>query len=102
MFYYHLLAVENSSLSLSSLSLSLSLFLSQQGLKTGMYYLRTRSAAAPIQFTVDQKVVQQAKSQKRETEAQKVEEDDRDSESYQEALLACSRENKEACIMCSA
>ena len=29
-----------------------------------MYYLRTRSAAPPIQFTVDQRVVQQVKEEK--------------------------------------
>ena len=29
----------------------------QKGLKTGMYYLRTRAAADAIQFTVEQKTV---------------------------------------------
>ncbi|EIN05411.1 hypothetical protein PUNSTDRAFT_107092 [Punctularia strigosozonata HHB-11173 SS5] len=33
----------------------------RKGLKTGMYYLRTRPAANAIQFTVDQKVLQAAK-----------------------------------------
>ena len=143
-----------------------------QGLKTGMYYLRTRSAAAPIQFTVDQKLVQQVKEEKQKREAEAVlvngkgeeghekvlvnggmvnggmvnggmvngemvnggmvngemvnggmvngemvngemvngemeeeeEEEgkvDTESQAYKEALLACSRENREACIMCS-
>jgi ribonucleoside-diphosphate reductase subunit M1 len=31
----------------------------QKGLKTGMYYLRTQAAAAPIQFTVDQEKLKQ-------------------------------------------
>lgn len=35
----------------------------KRGLKTGMYYLRTRPAAQAIQFTVDQTVLQSAKSQ---------------------------------------
>jgi len=43
----------------------------KKGLKTGMYYLRTRSKAQPIKFTIDP------------------------------AVLACSRENPESCSMCS-
>ncbi|KAK7048647.1 ribonucleoside-diphosphate reductase [Favolaschia claudopus] len=35
----------------------------KRGLKTGMYYLRTQPAAAAIQFTVDQKVLNEAKLQ---------------------------------------
>lgn len=35
----------------------------QKGLKTGMYYLRTQAASAPIQFTVDQKALQVAEAQ---------------------------------------
>jgi len=50
------------------------------GLKTGMYYLRTKAAAAPIQFTVD-------KTKKTEVETD-------------EAAL-CSLLNREACLMCS-
>lgn len=59
-----------------------------------MYYLRSKAAAAPIQFTVDQKVVQQVQKQK--------EMEDKENEAYKEAALACSRQNREACIMCSA
>ena len=47
----------------------------KKGLKTGMYYLRTRSKAQPIKFTIDPAV--------------------------QAAALACSRENPESCQMCS-
>ncbi|TFL01742.1 ribonucleotide reductase [Pterulicium gracile] len=36
----------------------------KKGLKTGMYYLRTRPAAQAIQFTVDADVLQAAKNQK--------------------------------------
>ena len=99
-----------------------------------MYYLRTRSAAPPIQFTVDQKVVQQVKEEKQqmkkkvlssseenevdgEVEQEQVNgvEDQREgevpmvdgkvdteSQAYKDAVLACSRENREACTMCSA
>ena len=35
----------------------------KKGLKTGMYYLRTRSAAQAIQFTVDQSLLKEAKKQ---------------------------------------
>lgn len=35
----------------------------KKGLKTGMYYLRTRPAAQAIQFTVDQSVLKSAKAQ---------------------------------------
>lgn len=34
----------------------------KKGLKTGMYYLRTRAAAAAIQFTVDKKLQDEAKA----------------------------------------
>lgn len=94
-----------------------------------MYYLRTRSAAPPIQFTVDQKVVQQVKEEKeqqvkmsemvngdQQEEGEEVMQEeqtegavplvqgkiDTDSPAYKEALLACSRSNREACTMCSA
>ncbi|KAL9973373.1 hypothetical protein ACROYT_G019824 [Oculina patagonica] len=56
-----------------------------KGLKTGMYYLRTRPAANAIQFTVDQESLK--KSTK--TKAQK------------EEAIACSLKNPEACVSCS-
>jgi ribonucleotide reductase alpha subunit len=55
-----------------------------KGLKTGLYYLRTRPKVKSIAFTVDHDT---AKS------VQKAKED---------AVLACSRENPEGCLMCSA
>lgn len=54
-----------------------------KGLKTGMYYLRTRPAANAIQFTVDQSALSEAQQKK------------------EAAALACSRQNREACLMCS-
>jgi ribonucleoside-diphosphate reductase alpha chain len=48
----------------------------KKGLKTGMYYLRTRAKAQPIKFTLDPAAVAAA-------------------------TLTCSRENPEACMMCS-
>lgn len=58
----------------------------KKGLKTGMYYLRTRPAAQAIQFTVDQ----EALKKKTPEEIKQNEE-----------AMACSLQNKEACIMCS-
>jgi ribonucleotide reductase alpha subunit len=48
----------------------------KKGLKTGMYYLRTRAKAQPIKFTLDPSAVAAA-------------------------ALSCSRENPDACMMCS-
>lgn len=62
-----------------------------------MYYLRTRPAANAIQFTVDQTVVQKVKEKKHQAGEMTKEEKD-----YQEAALACSIQNREACVMCSA
>lgn len=65
-----------------------------------MYYLRTRPAANAIQFTVDQTVVQQVKDKKQQAGGEK--EMSKEDKEYQEAALACSIKNREACIMCSA
>lgn len=40
----------------------------KKGLKTGMYYLRTRPAAQAVQFTVDQSVLKAAKAQQGESD----------------------------------
>ena len=61
-----------------------------QGLKTGMYYLRTKPAANAVQFTVDKtKLGKTAKTKEEKAAAE-------------EAMLQCSINNKEACLMCSA
>ena len=66
------------------------------GLKTGMYYLRTRPAASAIQFTVDQQRL--AELQNQTPTLKPMTEDER---SKQEAAMVCSLENREACVMCS-
>ena len=58
-----------------------------QGLKTGMYYLRTRPAASAIQFTVTQEVKDPVKAE----EARK----------RNEEAMVCSLTNREACESCS-
>ena len=59
-----------------------------QGLKTGMYYLRTKPATQAIQFTVDKSKL----TSKAETKSK--EEDNM-------AAIVCSIDNKDACVMCS-
>ena len=58
----------------------------EKGLKTGMYYLRTKAATDTIKFTIDKSVVD-------ETAAQAIED--------QQAAIACSLDNPEGCEMCS-
>jgi ribonucleoside-diphosphate reductase alpha subunit len=53
----------------------------KKGLKTGMYYLRTKAAADAIKFTVDAAVLNQTKDE-------------------QQAAIACSLDNPEACEAC--
>lgn len=76
-----------------------------QGLKTGMYYLRTKPAANAIQFTVD-------KSKIKKSVATETTSGNRNSENgirvmteeerlaYNMAGLACSLDNKDDCMMC--
>ncbi|KAJ1840564.1 Ribonucleoside-diphosphate reductase large subunit, partial [Coemansia sp. RSA 2708] len=67
----------------------------KRGLKTGMYYLRTKPATDAIKFTVDAEKVGQAVMA-----AGKRERDEKMSEE-EEVRLQCSIENKDACMMCS-
>ena len=65
-----------------------------KGLKTGMYYLRTRPAANAIQFTVD-------KSRLRQHNQKSVDEASDAVAKQTEAMLMCSLQNRESCVMCS-
>ena len=101
-------------------------FLTSKGLKTGLYYLRTRPAADPIKFTVDKTKLKSTKDFKlAETVAHEengtrhvngkqdnhtngtketngVEKDLTSNDDLIEQLkLACSLQNKDACMMCS-
>lgn len=64
-----------------------------QGLKTGMYYLRTKPAASAIQFTVDKTKLAQPSG--KSAAEQKVEETTQNM-----AAMVCSLQNKEDCMMC--
>ena len=59
----------------------------KKGLKTGMYYLRTKAARDAIKFTVENAAKQNISAQERMTE--------------QEAEIACSLDNPENCESCS-
>jgi ribonucleoside-diphosphate reductase subunit M1 len=59
----------------------------KKGLKTGMYYLRSKPAANPIQFTVVKSPTPESIS---------------NAEILEQQQLLCSRENKEDCLMCGA
>jgi ribonucleoside-diphosphate reductase alpha chain len=64
----------------------------KKGLKTGMYYLRTKAATDAIKFTVDKKYkTQPAPAQKPIREMTEAE----------QAAIACSLENPDDCEMCS-
>ena len=60
----------------------------KKGLKTGMYYLRTKAATDAIKFTLEKAVVEQPKAV-----AKTVEE--------RQAEIACSLDDPDSCEMCS-
>ncbi|XP_072118540.1 ribonucleoside-diphosphate reductase large subunit isoform X3 [Mobula birostris] len=59
----------------------------KQGLKTGMYYLRTRPAANPIQFTLNKEKLRDSAAASTEKEKNT-------------AAMVCSLENRADCLMC--
>jgi len=71
------------------------------GLKTGMYYLRTKPAASAIQFTVDKTQLNKTtetgatNGSASATNGQKAEEQKRNREA-----MVCSLQKKEDCLMC--
>ena len=66
----------------------------ESGLKTGMYYLRTKAAADAIKFTVDQMALQKEVPAMAAGGVTMVAE-------KQQAEIACSLDNREACESCS-
>ena len=68
-----------------------------QGLKTGMYYLRTKPAANPIQFTLNKEKLKEAQTTKSE------EEEAAEAAAIKErntAAMVCSLANRDECLMC--
>lgn len=90
----------------------------RKGLKTGMYYLRTRPAAEPIKFTVDASKVSTTTTAQAPISSPKkkaviapaplpsatvpklTEEELEAMRDYEARLNACSIENKDDCVMC--
>jgi ribonucleoside-diphosphate reductase subunit M1 len=71
----------------------------KKGLKTGMYYLRSRPAVDAIKFTVDQTAL--AKDLAREKAEETEGELDEETVARNMAALVCSLDNPDACTMCS-
>uniref|UniRef100_A0A9J7YJF6 Ribonucleoside-diphosphate reductase n=1 Tax=Cyprinus carpio carpio TaxID=630221 RepID=A0A9J7YJF6_CYPCA len=63
----------------------------KQGLKTGMYYLRTKPAANPIQFTLDKEKLKE--TQENTSNEEEIKE-------LNKAAMVCSLENRDECLMC--
>ncbi|KAI7853532.1 ribonucleotide reductase [Circinella umbellata] len=61
----------------------------KRGLKTGMYYLRTRPAVDAIKFTVDQLALKEATP------------DEQNENQDNLSAMQCSLDNRDACISCS-
>merc|ERR1712083_614698 len=72
----------------------------QIGLKTGMYYLRTKAAASAIQFTVDKTKLKKANENAKEEGVEISEAKEAAKKEYEEAALICSIQNKDDCLMC--
>ncbi len=68
----------------------------KQGLKTGMYYLRTKAAADAIKFTVDKQSLETPATETTETYAN----GDAATKEQKMADIACSLENKDDCLAC--
>ena len=68
---------------------SLHFYAWSKGLKTGMYYLRTRAAADAIKFTVDATNIKQESIKPVTEDVEK-----------NLAQMACSLENKDECLAC--
>ncbi|KAL6430480.1 hypothetical protein ACFW04_007824 [Cataglyphis niger] len=91
----------------------------RSGLKTGMYYLRTKPAANPIQFTVDKSklrindsisnastvinspVQSPKKNDANDDNVEKRNQLSQEASKNLETMLVCSRKNGEACMSCS-
>jgi len=65
----------------------------KNNLKTGMYYLRSKSSYSAGKFSIDPELEKRIREKRERGEELKQEE--------QEAVLMCSRENPEACMLCT-
>merc|ERR1712048_876739 len=74
----------------------------KQGLKTGMYYLRTKPAAQAIQFTVDKNKVKNAVKNEKIAVGDQAPAAAADMASLEKnmATMVCSIQNKDDCLSC--
>jgi ribonucleoside-diphosphate reductase subunit M1 len=84
----------------------------KKGLKTGMYYLRTKPAADPIKFSIDKTKLKSLNKTPVKSPNSKsnlavngapepAQEQPTEEELLEQMKLACSINNREACLMCS-
>ncbi|KAJ2596819.1 ribonucleotide-diphosphate reductase subunit rnr1, partial [Coemansia sp. RSA 1721] len=74
----------------------------KKGLKTGMYYLRTKPATDAIKFTVDaEKIGTAVRANAKKNAAEEDPASKMTAEEEELARLQCSIENRDACMMCS-
>jgi ribonucleoside-diphosphate reductase alpha subunit len=73
----------------------------KKGLKTGMYYLRTRAAADAIKFTVDQQALS-LKSSKDAAVSSHVPSDSEGGAGQTQGYMICSVDKEEECLACGA
>ncbi|MFN3343263.1 MAG: ribonucleoside-diphosphate reductase subunit alpha, partial [Flavobacteriales bacterium] len=71
----------------------------KKGLKTGMYYLRTKAATDPIKFTLEKQANKEPLPLKERTEAERAA-DEALLKEQEMAAIACSLDNPEGCEMC--
>jgi ribonucleoside-diphosphate reductase subunit M1 len=72
----------------------------RRGLKTGMYYLRTRAAADAIKFTVDATALKEANKENVAAAASNDEAAAAAARAEAEAAMVCSLTNRDACLSC--
>jgi ribonucleoside-diphosphate reductase alpha chain len=65
----------------------------RQGLKTGIYYLRSKASSSASKFTIDPNMEKKIKEKQKKGKSLTKKEE--------EAVLMCSIENKEDCMMCT-
>ena len=73
----------------------------KKGLKTGMYYLRSRPAADAIKFTVDREALAKENAVDAAADEEQKESTEEEKLAQNLAAMMCSLENKDACLMCS-
>ncbi len=74
----------------------------KKGLKTGMYYLRTKAATDPIKFTLEKQSKQEVLPLKEQIDEKRAAEMGNLSEKEKQmAAIACSLDNPDNCEMCS-